>query len=132
MLTEQGTLVVNVGIANEARPIEGALVRIFGADEDNLRVIRTLITDRDGKTEKVNLPTRNRSFSLTPNAKETPYSRYDLVIEKDGFYTKRISGISVFSGVESIQIIDMIPKSKSKEEYFPNGNINITIPENGI
>lgn len=132
MLTEFGSLVVNVGIANEARPIKGALVRISGADEDNKEIKRSLITDNDGVTQKIELPAKNRSYSLSPGSIETPYSRYDLEIEKEGFYTKRISGISVFSGVESIQIISMIPASDNRVEFFPDGNINTTIPENII
>lgn len=132
MLTEFGTLVVNVGVANEARPVAGAIVRITGADEDNLEIRRTLLTDRDGVTGKIKLPAKNRDYSLSPGSAETPYSRYDIEIQRRGFYTKRISGIAVFSGVESIQIVSMIPSSKDKAEYFPDGNINATIPENLI
>ena len=132
MLTEFGTLVVNVSIANEARPVAGAIVRITGADEDNVEIKRTLITDRDGVTKKIELPAKNRSYSLSPDSSETPYSRYDIEIQRTGFYTKRISGISIFSGVESIQIVSMIPASKNKAEYFPDGNIDTTIPENLI
>lgn len=132
MLTEFGSLVVNVGIANEARPVAGALVRIAGADEDNKEILRSLITDSDGITEKIDLPAKNRSYSLSPGSIETPYSRYDIEIEKEGFYTKRISGISIFSGVESIQIISMIPASDNRAEYFPYGNLNVIIPDNLI
>jgi hypothetical protein len=124
--------VVNVSIANEARPIEGALVRIRGADEDNKEIVHTLVTDSDGTTEKIKLPAKNRAFSLSPGSVETPYSRYDIEIKREGFYTKSIRGASVFSGVESIQIISMIPASDNKEEYFPYGNINTTIPDNFI
>jgi hypothetical protein len=132
MLTEFGSLVVNVGIANEARPIVGALVRISGADEDNKDLVRTLITDNDGVTQKIRLPAKNKSYSQAPNSAETPYSRYNLEIEKDGFYTKKINGISVFSGVESIQIVSMIPSSNNLGEYFPNGNINANLPDTTI
>ena len=132
MLTEQGTLILNVEIANEAHPVDGALVRIYGADEENQEIIHTQITDRDGKTQRLYLPTKNRQNSLTPESADAPYSRYDIEIEKNGFYTKRISGVSIFSGVESIQIVAMIPSSDNIDEYYPDGNINATLPESYI
>lgn len=129
MLSEYGSFEVNASIAEEASPVEGVVVRIVGADDDNAYVLRTLITDADGRTEKINLPTKNRTYSLAPNGGEVPYSKYNLEITKDGFYTKHIDGVSVFSGIESIQIVSMIPRSDKTVRYFPEGNINITIPD---
>lgn len=129
MLNEYGSFALNASIAEEASPIEGVIVRIVGADDDNSFFIRTLITDVDGRTEKIDLPAKNRSESLSPNGGEVPYSKYNLEITKDGYYTKHIDGVAVFSGIESIQIVSMIPRSDKALRYFPDGNINIIIPD---
>lgn len=129
MLNEYGSFAVNASTADEATPVSGVVVRIVGADDDNDYVIRTLITDEDGRTDKIELPAKNRADSLSPGANEIPYSKYNLEIIKDGYYTKHINGVGVFSGVESIQIVSMIPISDKKIAYYPQGNINITIPD---
>ena len=129
MLTEYGTFAVNTSIANEASPVEGVVIRLVGADDDNSFVIRTLITDGDGRTEIISLPTKNRSESLAPNGGEIPYSKYNLEVSKEGFYTKHIDGVAVFSGIESIQIVSMIPLSDKALQYYPEGNINVKIPD---
>ena len=85
-----------------------------------------------GSTASVMVQRSSSTIASEKNGNTQYWFAYDLEIEKEGFYTKRISGISVFSGVESIQIISMIPASDNRVEFFPDGNINTTIPENII
>jgi len=44
--------------------------------------------------------------------------------------TKRINGLTVFSGVDSVQLVNLIPVSDYNINQIPRGNINTTIPEN--
>ena len=76
------------------------------------------------------LPSPARSYSLSPHALEMPYAVYDLEITADGFYTKRINNIAVFSGIEAIQEVNMIPISPLKDAIFPRGNLEATVREN--
>ena len=128
MLNSSGSLRIRAYTAGGALPVPGALVRIRGAEEDNRFISRTLITDRDGLTKKVDLPAPSASYSLTPGSDEAPYSVYDIEIIAPGYYTKRIDGLTVFSGIESVQLINMIPTSDSPINEAPRGNINATIP----
>ena len=132
MIDEYGSLVIITSIADGASPVEGVVIRIVGADEDNYGVLYTLTTDTDGRSAIVSLPTKDRADSLKPNGDGIPYSKYDLEVTKEGYYTKRIKGVSIFSGIESIQPISMIPLSDTAIKYFPDGNVNVIIPDTDI
>ena len=129
MLDSAGTLRVRAYTAGGALPIAGAVVRIIGAEEANRLVSRSLITDRNGITEAVSLPAPNISYSLSPSPIEAPFAVYDVEISAEGYYSKRINGVSVFSGVDSVQLANMIPTGSGVGDY-PRGNVNARIPEN--
>jgi hypothetical protein len=132
MLESFGSLRIRASAASSALPVPGALVRISGAEESNRLVNYTLITDRDGLTEKVRLPAPAVKYSLEPDPEERPYSIYDVEIIASGYFTKRILALTVFSGVDSIQIINMIPESGAPTVDYPRGNVNTVIPENDL
>ena len=129
MLDSQGTLRIRAYTAGGALPIEGAVVRISGAEEANRTVAYSVLTDRDGITEAVILPAPSLSYSLAPSPTEAPYAAYDVEITANGYYPKTILGVSVFSGVNSVQLANMIPSGADPGEY-PRGNVNAVIPEN--
>ena len=130
MLTSSGRLRIRAYTAGGALPVEGARVEIRGASEGNSDVVFTSYTDLDGLSEEFTLPAPKIEYSLSPGSSELPYSVYNLVISKNGYFTKRITGISVFSGVNSIQVVGMIPGSGEIAEDYPRGSINYIIPEN--
>ena len=124
-----GTLRVRATSASGAIPISDAIIHIMGADEENRDFARSLITDKDGITPKIDLPTPKKSYSLTPEEEEIPYALYDVEAVADGYYTKRIIGIAIFSGINAILPLNMIPTSLSPVENFPKGNVNATLDE---
>ena len=109
MLNSEGKLRIRAYTAGGALPVENALVKIKGAEEDNRLVAYTLVTDFDGLTPEVTLPAPSLEYSLSPDPSEAPFSVYDVEISAPGYYTKRISGLTVFPGVNSIQLVNMIP-----------------------
>lgn len=128
---QSGSLSARVYVAREAVPISGALVRIMGAEEFNLQVMHSVLTDEDGITPSIPLPTPNRSYSLGAGNSETPYAIYDVLIAKDGYYTKRIRSVAVFAGVDAVLPVNMIPYiAFSDGGSYPRGNINATVREN--
>ena len=130
MLDSSGTLIVRAYTAGGALPVEGAVVRVMGASEWNRLAVFSSVTDRNGVTERLTLSAPSVNFSLAPDPAELPYSLYDLEISAPGYYTKRINGLTVFSGINSVQLINMIPGSGNMVEDYPRGNINYIIPEN--
>ena len=132
MLDSNGNLRVRTYTAGGALPVKGAIVRITGAGDDNGFVSYSLVTDRDGQTDVVSLPAPSVNYSLYPDPAELPYSVYDIVITAPGYLTKRINGLSIFSGINSIQLVNMIPGSGDLPENYPAGNTNTTIPESDL
>ena len=129
MLNSNGKLTVRTLTAGGALPVKGSIVRILGADEENRDVAYSLLTDNDGITQTVVLPTPDVSYSLNPAPAEAPYSSYNIEISAPGYFSRKIYGVSVFSGVDSVQQIFMIPESAYDPSY-PIGSINAIIPPN--
>ena len=125
-----GKLRIRTYTAGGALPVRDALVKIQGADESNLDVAYTFITDEDGLTPEVELPAPSVEYSLSPNQKELPYSIYDIEISAPGYYTKHIKGLPVFPGVNSIQLVNMIPATENSADLYPIGSVNTIIPQN--
>ena len=90
----------------------------------------TLVTDRDGVSENIVLPTPDVSLSLSPGQAEAPYSLFEIEITAPGYFPKRISGLTVFPGVNSVQLINMIPETNEPIENIPRGSLDTDIPEN--
>lgn len=132
MLDSHGSLRVRTYTAGGALPVKDALVRITGAEEDNRMIAYSLLTDRDGQTETVILPAPSINYSLAPDSKELPYSVYDIVITAQGYLTRRINGLTVFSGINSVQTVNMIPGSGEYDDNYPIGNVNAVIPESDL
>ena len=64
--TEIGYLTVRVSTAGGAIPLEGAAVNIRGGDIEESAIIYSLVTNSDGITPTVSLPTPPRSASESP------------------------------------------------------------------
>ena len=127
MLDNFGTLTTRAYTAG-ALPVEGAVVRILGAEEGNRGVAFSLITDMDGIATAVQLPAPSPELSLLSDGAEPPYSLYNFEITADGFYPKRIFGVTVFPGINSVMEVNMIPYGVKLNGNYPRGNVNAIIP----
>lgn len=126
-----GTIQIRAYTASGALPIENAVVKITGADQSNGDIQYSVLTDSDGITEIIFLPTQERKYSLEPNSKEAPYSIYDAKISKEGYYTKVIKSIPIFEGTKATLPVEMIPLSYAENgELKKMDNLNTTIYEN--
>ncbi len=129
----KGTLVVKTFTASEAIPVADSLVRISGAGEYNGEVHYTLLTDEDGVTEVVTLPTPLKSTSLTPDAIGAAFAIYDVTVSREGYYTKTVRGVTVFADVESVLTVAMIPfVSNGDGGSTPQGNLYTDIPNSTL
>ena len=126
-----GFLTVRVFKAGGALPVEGAIVRIRGAEELNSTVVHSLLTDSDGLTERVSLPTPKASLSQSPNPTELPYALYNVEVVGGGFYIKRLFNVAVFENTETLLPVNLIPRDISDNgSNYPHGSINSVIHEN--
>ncbi len=131
MLDNFGSLSVRTYTAGGALPVANATVRIRGADEDNRFISYSLITDEDGMTVAVELPTYNKELSLTPEPEAPPYATYNIEVFAEGYTPKRIMGVPIFSGVYSLQPVSLLPHSSGGVDAS-NEISNITIPDSEL
>ena len=106
--TSSGFLKVNItkgGII----PVENATVTITKMENGNPVLVASLKTDQNGNTNTIELPAPALSLSQTSDNTERPYSLYNIVAYKSGFYVVEQLDVPVFSGVTSMQPINFIP-----------------------
>ena len=126
-----GTLQIRSYTASGALPVKEAVVKITGAEESNGYIQYSVLTDSDGITKQIPLPTPLKEYSLSPNPKETPYSIYDATISKEGYYTKVIKSIPIFEFTNAFLPIEMIPLSYDETgKIRALANMNTTVYEN--
>ena len=126
-----GQIRIRTYTAAGALPVEGTLVKIYGTDDYNKDVKYSLLTDSDGVTEKVSLPTPLKEYSMHPGPGECPYAVYNVELAKEGYYPKRIDNIPIFSDTSALLPIEMIPLSYTEDgDIIPNYNLNSTVYEN--
>ena len=118
-----GNLIIKAYVAEEAVPIKGVNILIKGAAEVNSDVIFTSVTDENGLSEQIILPTLPKELSLSPEVKQGYYS-YNLTATKEGYTNKNYYGIPIFSGVNTYLPINMIPEDN--EETAINSDFIIT------
>ena len=126
-----GSIRVRTYTAAGALPIEGSLVKIYGSDEYDKDTVYSLLTDSDGITRRVSLPTPATTYSTSPGATETPYAVYNVELFKDGYYPKRIDNVPVFAGISAVLPIEMIPLTYAADgSIIEHNNLNSVIYEN--
>ena len=107
----QGTLRVQLYVANGAFPISGAVVTVSKVLGGILQYQRKTTADSDGRTGLFYITTPSRELSLEENNTEIPYETVEVKVEAPGYETALISGIQVFSGQESLMQVEMLPLS---------------------
>ena len=128
-MSEYGTLLVRVSTAGIALPVEGADVRIDGGEEENHNIHYLLTTDRSGLLERILLPTPPAALSLQPSGQKG-FADYNIRVFKDGFYPVLLRNVPLFSGITSIQAVELIPwPSYNKDEYPPYSVLDFTESE---
>ncbi len=123
-----GYLIIHATTAGGAIPLEGVQILVRSYEQNNPdnkgEVLRVLITDRDGNTERIPLPAPPIATSLTPN-EAPPYSVYNLEARLEGYYGQSYVALPIFDGITAIQPIQLIPFSE-------NGKQDLHRPEEDI
>ena len=77
-----GYIKLQTFIANQGLPVKNVMGKVFILNEGIRTQIATLITDENGDSDVVSLPTNSYIESQQPSD-QLPYSVYDLEISKD-------------------------------------------------
>ncbi len=120
-----GKLIVRVSAARGAVPIENATVIIQGKEPENEDIMLSLITNRDGLTDRVTLPAPSISLSQEPRPSKKPYSTYNIEVYKEGYYPQHYNGVPIFEGITAVQNAAIIPLSESAASapYYTEGQV---------
>ncbi len=105
---DQGTLRIHVESLLNA-PVENARIAISYTGEPD-STIEEVLTDANGNTEILTLPTPPVEYSLTPSEIQ-PYAEYTFRITAPGFEPTSISGAELFSGQLALQNVRLNPSS---------------------
>ena len=130
--TSGGYLTLRVSTARGAIPLEGALVKIREGEASDSSVIYSLTTDRDGRTQKVTLPTQPISESSSPNGSK-PYTAYDIEVFKQGYIPVFFKDVPIFPSILSVQnaVLIPIPEGNAASPYPPAPQTIIIDEEGG-
>ncbi len=111
-LDSVGYLKVVATSADRTVPVPQASViisRVVGGGEE---ILYSLITDDNGETPTVALPTVSAKMSQTPNYSKDGYTLfaiYNVSTYLNGYFEVKNVGVPIFSGVTSIQRVNLIP-----------------------
>ncbi len=100
-------------VGEEALPVSDAEIIIINTDTQEIVNNKILKVDKDGKTKPLSLYTYDKYLSEEPDASIKPYKTYDAIIVSNNYQSKYIKGIPIFSGITSVQKVQMAPKSRA-------------------
>ena len=102
---QDGYLSISVINASNNRPIQDALVNVYGMNdkqESTGIVLENLRTDESGQVRNLTLDAPNIEYSLQPSDVK-PYSEYIVEVIAQGFETVQIRGTQILPAVEALQ-----------------------------
>lgn len=102
---QDGYLSISVINASNNRPIQNALVNVYGMNDQQEStgiVLENLRTDESGQVRNLTLDAPNIEYSLQPSNVK-PYSEYIVEVIAQGFETVQIRGTQILPAVEALQ-----------------------------
>lgn len=108
-----GRLVVFTYVTKAVMPLEGATIYVTNVEKTEL--IAKMTTDRDGKTDVIEIEAPDINNSLSPDMMLPAFRSVSVFAAKDGYFNLLINGVQIFSGRTSIQNIMMIPLPENYE-----------------
>ena len=121
-----GTLIVVVHTAGDALPVPNAQVTISAVEAEGGGLIRSVLTDENGRTPTLILATPPASASRSPGG-HRPYAVYRIQTKKEGFYTNENKEVPLFAGVNSVQPVELLPLPPfDSEALTPTENTDFT------
>lgn len=101
-----GFLTMQARTAHDAVPLEG--VRITVLDDEGNHVYE-MITDANGETRRVPLETVDKRFSLNQDFTGTPYVKYNVLAQAEGFNSIYVSDIPIYDGEAAVLPLTLVP-----------------------
>lgn len=116
-MSEQGYITARAYMSNAQIPLENVAVTILSQDGT---AIAMRLTGRSGLTEPVAIPTPDRIDSEAPEMKVRPFTDLTVHAWKSGFEQVTARNVQVFSGVTTVQNLEMVPLSELPDRWDEN------------
>lgn len=117
---ETGALRIETYASDRAFAVPSARVMVFLPLDSGNITLYDGITDISGSSERIVLPAPPRSLSMSPNSGNIlPYSAYTVYIEHPSYVRALFNNVPVFSGIESVQPVQMLAKVAGLSEPDP-------------
>ena len=130
MMQEYGTVTAQIVTSAAQIPIPGSTLTITRELPDGRQeLLAVRMTNYDGFTEPFELPTPPASDSQTRQTAEVPYALVDLRTERTGYDRVLVRGAQVFSGVQTLQQLVLIPTPTLPENYAETQEFDIPAQE---
>lgn len=137
-MADIGRLKVQCFRGNDYIPVDRAKITIRGIGEFATNRTINLTTNSSGLTEEIEVDAPPIEYSLNENSNKTPYSLYDITVEREDFEPIIIRGCQVFPNEVAYQICNLstdLRAGNTRQEVInilPNtlyGNFPPKIPE---
>lgn len=137
-MADKGRLKIQCFVGDSYIPVDGSkavLVPSSGEIGNSKEV--NLVTNSSGESQTIELDAPPLAYSQQPS-EPTPYSLYDLRVERDGFQTLIVNGIQIFpeqTAIQQCQLIKNNSRQQSRAEVINigpntlNGDYPAKIPE---
>lgn len=128
-MASSGYITAQVFAAREAVPIRGAAVRVVRKNGDGEELVAFRLTDRDGKTDTIEVEAPSPELSEEPN-EATPFSLFDILIEHPLYYPALIRDVQVFGGLITRQNTELIPIDDNPSQAKSRTETVLITPQN--
>ncbi len=115
---KSGKLRVQTYASTQVFPIQNAKVTVEKDFSDGSFTFAEEYTDIDGVAENINLPTKSKELSQSPDT-PIPYSTYTVKVSHPQFESITFFNVPIFEGIESLQPVAMLPlRNTNQNETF--------------
>lgn len=114
-----GNLIVNVTTLRGLYPVKSAEVTVFTGAYENMVVLDRDFTNDNGKTKTFLLSSPPKNISEQSGNTQIPYSLYSIRVVADGYREQINMNVPIFSGVTSLQDVDLTLVSASGNRTAP-------------
>ncbi len=107
-----GFLRVQVFAGEQTFPISNANVVVKKRFDTRDNIFYEEHTDLSGIMSRITLPAPDRSLSIYPSSLQ-PYATYDIEVTHPSYNSVTIKNCVIFDGIETTQLVEMIPGTRT-------------------
>lgn len=129
-MQEYGTLTAQVITSNAQIPVHGAAIAVTRTDPDGRQeLLAVRLSNYDGFTEPIEIPAPPQADSQTRQEDTAPYARVEISGTRSGYDRVLVRGTQVFSGIQTLQQLVLIPTPTLPESYAQTQEFDIPAQE---